>query len=66
MGDLPPSVIPVHMAVVGCPISCVRTNCTTDPFQKEPVIRCHTPSFVPCPPESLWPPTWTAAVWLLH
>ncbi|KAM5233383.1 deleted in lung and esophageal cancer protein 1 isoform 2-T2 [Hipposideros larvatus] len=42
VGDLPPSVIPVHMAVVGCPISSMRTNYTTDPFQKEPVIRFST------------------------
>nr|KAF6473888.1 DLEC1 cilia and flagella associated protein [Rousettus aegyptiacus] len=42
VGDLPPSVIPVHMAVVGCPISSLRTNYTTDQFQKEPVIRFST------------------------
>lgn len=46
VGDLPPSVIPVHMAVVGCPISSLRTNYTTDQFQKEPVIRCPTPSLI--------------------
>lgn len=40
VGDLPPAVIPVHMAVVGCPISSRRTTYyTTDPLQKEPVIR---------------------------
>lgn len=40
VGDLPPGVIPVHMAVVGCPISSRRTTCyTTDQLQKEPVIR---------------------------
>lgn len=39
-GDLPPAVIPVHMAVVGCPISSQRpTFYTADYFQKEPVIR---------------------------
>lgn len=40
VGDLPPAVIPVHMAVVGCPISSQRTTYyTTDQLQKEPVIR---------------------------
>ncbi|XP_053456832.1 deleted in lung and esophageal cancer protein 1 isoform X5 [Nycticebus coucang] len=40
VGDLPPAVIPVHMAVVGCPISSLRTTYyTTDKLQKEPVIR---------------------------
>ncbi|XP_066207458.1 deleted in lung and esophageal cancer protein 1 [Saccopteryx leptura] len=42
VGDLPPSVIPVHMAVVGCPISSLRTNYSTDQFQKEPVVRFST------------------------
>ncbi|XP_027963022.1 deleted in lung and esophageal cancer protein 1 isoform X1 [Eumetopias jubatus] len=43
VGDLPPAVIPVHMAVVGCPISSRRTTYyTTDPLQKEPVIRFGT------------------------
>ncbi|XP_014701250.1 deleted in lung and esophageal cancer protein 1 isoform X1 [Equus asinus] len=43
VGDLPPTVIPVHMAVVGCPISSLRTTYyTTDQFQKEPVIRFGT------------------------
>ncbi|XP_073079417.1 deleted in lung and esophageal cancer protein 1 isoform X3 [Manis javanica] len=43
VGDLPPAVIPVHMAVVGCPISSLRTTYyTTDQFQKEPVIRFGT------------------------
>ncbi|XP_040492890.1 deleted in lung and esophageal cancer protein 1 isoform X4 [Ursus maritimus] len=43
VGDLPPGVIPVHMAVVGCPISSRRTTCyTTDQLQKEPVIRFGT------------------------
>uniref|UniRef100_A0A8C3YSZ4 DLEC1 cilia and flagella associated protein n=1 Tax=Catagonus wagneri TaxID=51154 RepID=A0A8C3YSZ4_9CETA len=42
-GDLPPAVIPVHMAVVGCPISSQRpTFYTADYFQKEPVIRFGT------------------------
>lgn len=40
VGDLPPVVIPVHMAVVGCPLSSLRTTyCTMDQVQKEPVIR---------------------------
>ncbi|XP_027987871.2 deleted in lung and esophageal cancer protein 1 [Eptesicus fuscus] len=42
VGDLPPSVIPVHMVVVGCPISSLRTNYTADPLQKEPVLRFST------------------------
>ncbi|XP_045292512.1 deleted in lung and esophageal cancer protein 1 isoform X4 [Leopardus geoffroyi] len=43
VGDLPPTVIPVHMAVVGCPISSLRTTySTTDQLQKEPVIRFGT------------------------
>ncbi|XP_045392550.1 deleted in lung and esophageal cancer protein 1 isoform X1 [Lemur catta] len=43
VGDLPPAVIPVHMAVVGCPISSLRTTYyTTNQFQKEPVIRFGT------------------------
>ncbi|XP_057560762.1 deleted in lung and esophageal cancer protein 1 isoform X5 [Hippopotamus amphibius kiboko] len=43
VGDLPPAVIPVHMAVVGCPISSQRTTYyTTDQIQKEPVIRFGT------------------------
>ncbi|XP_040335728.1 deleted in lung and esophageal cancer protein 1 isoform X1 [Herpailurus yagouaroundi] len=43
VGDLPPTVIPVHMAVVGCPISSLRTTYyTTDQLQKEPVIRFGT------------------------
>nr|XP_020141048.1 deleted in lung and esophageal cancer protein 1 isoform X2 [Microcebus murinus] len=43
VGDLPPAVIPVHMAVVGCPISSLRTTCyTADQFQKEPIIRFGT------------------------
>ncbi|XP_054451839.1 deleted in lung and esophageal cancer protein 1 [Pteronotus mesoamericanus] len=42
VGDLPPSVIPVRMAVVGCPISSLRTNYITDQPQKEPVIRFST------------------------
>lgn len=40
VGDLPPAVIPVHMVVVGCPISSQRTTYyTTDQVQREPVIR---------------------------
>lgn len=54
VGDLPPSVIPVHIAVVGCPISSMRTNYTTDQFQKEPTIRCPAPSLILCPLETLW------------
>ncbi|XP_072582564.1 deleted in lung and esophageal cancer protein 1 isoform X16 [Vulpes vulpes] len=43
VGDLPPAVIPVHMAVVGCPISSQRTTYyTTDQLQKEPIIRFGT------------------------
>ncbi|XP_024612010.1 deleted in lung and esophageal cancer protein 1 isoform X3 [Neophocaena asiaeorientalis asiaeorientalis] len=43
VGDLPPAVIPVHMAVVGCPISSHRTaHYTTDQIQKEPVVRFGT------------------------
>ncbi|XP_015420346.1 PREDICTED: deleted in lung and esophageal cancer protein 1 [Myotis davidii] len=42
VGDLPPSVIPVHMAVVGCPISSLRTNYSAAQFQKEPVLRFST------------------------
>ncbi|XP_045055704.2 deleted in lung and esophageal cancer protein 1 isoform X4 [Desmodus rotundus] len=42
VGDLPPSVIPVHMAVVGCPISCLRASCIADQPQKESVIRFST------------------------
>ncbi|XP_008066530.1 deleted in lung and esophageal cancer protein 1 isoform X2 [Carlito syrichta] len=43
VGDLPQTVIPVHMAVVGCPISSLRTTYyTTDQVQKEPVIRFGT------------------------
>ncbi|XP_060018327.1 deleted in lung and esophageal cancer protein 1 isoform X9 [Lagenorhynchus albirostris] len=43
VGDLPPAVIPVHMAVVGCPISFHRTtHYTTDQIQKEPVVRFGT------------------------
>ncbi|KAM6169230.1 deleted in lung and esophageal cancer protein 1 [Rhynchocyon petersi] len=43
VGDLPPAVIPVHMAVVGCPISSLRTTYyTTGQFYKEPVIRFGT------------------------
>ncbi|XP_072649436.1 deleted in lung and esophageal cancer protein 1 isoform X5 [Canis lupus baileyi] len=43
VGDLPPAVILVHMAVVGCPISSQRTTYyTTDQLQKEPIIRFGT------------------------
>lgn len=52
VGDLPPSVIQVHMAVVGCPISSLRTNYTTDQFQKEPIVRCPTPRLLLRPLET--------------
>ncbi|XP_011808719.1 PREDICTED: deleted in lung and esophageal cancer protein 1 isoform X2 [Colobus angolensis palliatus] len=43
VGDLPLAVIPVHMAVVGCPVSSLRTTSyTTDQAQKEPAIRFGT------------------------
>ncbi|XP_059795170.1 deleted in lung and esophageal cancer protein 1 isoform X1 [Balaenoptera ricei] len=43
VGDLPPAVIPVHMVVVGCPISSHRTaRYTTDQIQEEPVVRFGT------------------------
>ncbi|EHB00377.1 Deleted in lung and esophageal cancer protein 1 [Heterocephalus glaber] len=43
VGNLPPTVIPVHMAAVGCPISSLRTTYyTADCFQKEPIIRLGT------------------------
>ncbi|NIG61464.1 deleted in lung and esophageal cancer protein 1 [Pontoporia blainvillei] len=43
VGDLPPAVIPVHMAVVGCPISSHRTaHYTTGQIKKEPVVRFGT------------------------
>nr|XP_010339801.2 deleted in lung and esophageal cancer protein 1 isoform X2 [Saimiri boliviensis boliviensis] len=43
VGDLPPAVIPVHMAAVGCPISSLRTTSyAADQAQKEPAIRFGT------------------------
>lgn len=43
VGDLPPAVIPVHIAVVGCPISSRRTiSYMADKLQKEPIIRFGT------------------------
>ncbi|XP_069929111.1 deleted in lung and esophageal cancer protein 1 isoform X4 [Oryctolagus cuniculus] len=43
VGDLPPAVIPVHMAVVGCPVSSLRTTyCTAGLFQDERIIRFGT------------------------
>ncbi|XP_006869246.1 PREDICTED: deleted in lung and esophageal cancer protein 1 [Chrysochloris asiatica] len=43
VGNLPPAVIPVHMAVVGCPISSQRTTYyTVDQPLKEPTIRFGT------------------------
>lgn len=43
VGDLPPSVIQVHMVVVGCPISFLRTNYSAHQMQKEPTLRCPRP-----------------------
>ncbi|XP_051058224.1 deleted in lung and esophageal cancer protein 1 [Phodopus roborovskii] len=43
VGDLPVTLIPVYMAVVGCPISSLRNTCySVAPFQKEPIIRFGT------------------------
>ncbi|XP_012885751.1 PREDICTED: deleted in lung and esophageal cancer protein 1 [Dipodomys ordii] len=43
VGDLPPTVIPVHMVVVGCPIRTMRTSYyTLGHFQKEPIVRFGT------------------------
>ncbi|XP_052579873.1 deleted in lung and esophageal cancer protein 1 isoform X1 [Peromyscus californicus insignis] len=43
VGNLPTTVIPVYMAVVGCPISSLRNTCySVAPFQKEPIIRFGT------------------------
>ncbi|NP_796091.2 deleted in lung and esophageal cancer protein 1 homolog isoform 1 [Mus musculus] len=43
VGDLPVTVIPVYMAVVGCPISSLRNTCySVAPFQKEPITRFGT------------------------
>ncbi|XP_045153607.1 deleted in lung and esophageal cancer protein 1 [Echinops telfairi] len=43
VGDLPPAVIHVHMAVVGCPISSLRTTYyTMERCYKEPIIRFGT------------------------
>ncbi|XP_014439834.1 deleted in lung and esophageal cancer protein 1 [Tupaia chinensis] len=43
VGDLPPTIIPVHMAAVGCPISTLRpTFYTVDQIQKEPIVRFGT------------------------
>nr|XP_048279441.1 deleted in lung and esophageal cancer protein 1 isoform X1 [Myodes glareolus] len=43
VGDLPVTVIPVYMAVVGCPISSLRNTCySVAPLQKEPIIRFGT------------------------
>ncbi|KAL1782479.1 deleted in lung and esophageal cancer protein 1 [Sigmodon hispidus] len=43
VGDLPVTVIPVYMAVVGCPISSLRNTCySVAPSQKEPIIRFGT------------------------
>ena len=61
VGGLPPAVIPVHMAVVGCPISSQRTTYyTTDQTQREPIIRYLSfptaPPLAP-PPSRLSTPT---------
>lgn len=43
VGNLPVTVIPVYMAVVGCPISALRNTCySVAPFQKQPITRCPT------------------------
>ncbi|XP_006890716.1 PREDICTED: deleted in lung and esophageal cancer protein 1 [Elephantulus edwardii] len=42
VGDLPPAIIPVHMAVAGCPISSQRTPYTAGQAHKEPIIRFGT------------------------
>ncbi|XP_050996394.1 deleted in lung and esophageal cancer protein 1 [Acomys russatus] len=43
VGDLPVIVIPVYMAVVGCPISSLRNTCySVAPLPKEPIIRFGT------------------------
>uniref|UniRef100_A0A8C5P4T4 Deleted in lung and esophageal cancer 1 n=1 Tax=Jaculus jaculus TaxID=51337 RepID=A0A8C5P4T4_JACJA len=43
VGDLPLMVIPVHMAVVGCPVSTVRNiHSMAHLYQKEPMIRFGT------------------------
>uniref|UniRef100_A0ABK0LUT3 DLEC1 cilia and flagella associated protein n=1 Tax=Rattus norvegicus TaxID=10116 RepID=A0ABK0LUT3_RAT len=43
VGNLPVTVIPVYMAVVGCPISTLRNTCySVAPFQKEPITRFGT------------------------
>lgn len=47
VGDLPVTVIPVYMAVVGCPISSLRNTCySVAPFQKEPITRCSASALV--------------------
>ncbi|XP_060241055.1 deleted in lung and esophageal cancer protein 1 [Meriones unguiculatus] len=43
VGDQPVTVIPVYMAVVGCPISSLRNTCySVAPFLEEPIIRFGT------------------------
>ncbi|XP_076773714.1 deleted in lung and esophageal cancer protein 1 isoform X1 [Arvicanthis niloticus] len=43
VGNLPVTVIPVYMAVVGCPISALRNTCySVAPFQKQPITRFGT------------------------
>lgn len=57
VGNLPVTVIPVYMAVVGCPISTLRNTCySVAPFQKEPITRCPTTALVFDP---RWPHTHT-------
>lgn len=50
VGELVPVVIPVHLVVVGCPVSSQRINCYTGgQLQKEPFIRSQ-PSLSLLPP----------------
>lgn len=50
VGNLPVTVIPVYMAVVGCPISALRNTCySVAPFQKQPITRYPTSALVSDP-----------------
>lgn len=61
VGNLPVTVIPVYMAVVGCPISTLRNTCySVAPFQKEPITRCPTTALVFDP---RWPHTHPRTLW---
>lgn len=61
VGDLPVTVIPVYMAVVGCPISSLRNTCySVAPLQKEPIIRCSASALV----SGSWLPLWLS-VWVV-